>query len=228
MIIKNWNRLPDNMKNEKVRPYYNYLRKRSFSLILKRIFDMVASIVLVILLLPIFVIVAIIIKVEDGGSIFYRQIRITQYGKDFRIFKFRTMIPNADKVGTLVTAAGDSRITKCGTWIRRFRIDEIPQLFNIIKGEMTFVGTRPEVRKYVDSYSDEMLATLLLPAGVTSEASIKYKDEDEILGSAEDADKAYINDVLPEKMKYNLESLSNFSFLYEIKIMLDTVIAVIK
>lgn len=190
---------------------------------------MIAAALLVVLLSPVLVIVAFIIKLEDGGTVFYRQVRITQYGREFRIFKFRTMVQNADKIGTLVTVDGDSRITKCGRKIRKCRLDEIPQLFNIISGDMTFVGTRPEVKKYVDGYDPEMLATLLLPAGVTSEASITYKDEDEILGRNKDnTDEVYIKEVLPEKMKYNLDALAHFSLLKELKIMFRTIGAVVK
>lgn len=224
-----WEKLPDDIKNDKVRPYYDYLRHKRFSLFLKRGFDVIAAALLVVLLSPVLVIVAFIIKLEDGGTVFYRQVRITQYGREFRIFKFRTMVQNADKIGTLVTVDGDSRITKCGRKIRKCRLDEIPQLFNIISGDMTFVGTRPEVKKYVDGYDPEMLATLLLPAGVTSEASITYKDEDEILGrNKNNTDEVYIKEVLPEKMKYNLDALAHFSLLKELKIMFRTIGAVVK
>ena len=172
------------------------------------------------------------IKIDSKGPVFYRQERITTYGKIFRIFKFRTMVQNADKVGTLVTVGNDSRITRVGKLIRKVRLDELPQLINVLKGEMTFVGTRPEVKKYVDKYTDEMKATLLMPAGITSVASIKYKDEDEILDRAKqkgkDIDLAYVEDVLPEKMKYNLEYISKFSFVYDIKVCIDTVIGVLR
>ena len=158
----------------------------------------------------------------------FRQVRVTQYGKQFRIFKFRTMVNNADKIGTQVTTKNDARVTKVGKFLRKCRLDEIPQLLNIILGDMTFVGTRPEVVKYVDKYTDEMMATLLLPAGVTSEASIQYKDEELLLAHADDADETYINEVLPEKMKYNLRSIETFSFSSDIRTMLRTVAAVLK
>ena len=173
-----------------------------------------------------------IIKIDSRGPVFYRQERITTNGKMFRIFKFRTMVQNADKIGSLVTVGNDSRITRVGRLIRKIRLDELPQLINILKGEMTFVGTRPEVKKYVDKYTDEMKATLLMPAGVTSIASIRYKDEDEILeqavNSGKDTDSAYVNDVLPDKMKYNLEYITKFSLLYDLKICVDTVIGVLR
>ena len=194
---------------------------------MKRIFDIVMSLLLLMILSPVFLVVSIWIKLDSKGPVFFRQVRVTTYGKQFRIFKFRTMCENAEKKGSLVTVGNDSRITKVGEKIRHCRLDEIPQLLNVLAGDMTFVGTRPEVVKYVNAYSDEMYATLLLPAGITSVASIQYKDEDEILSKAKDPDDAYIHEVLPDKMKYNLASIENFSFLNEIKIMANTLKAVI-
>lgn len=232
MILIDYEKLPEQMKNETTKQYYNKLLKKKASLIAKRTFDIIVSSILLILLLPIILLLAIIIKIDSKGPVFYRQERITTYGRKFRIFKFRTMVQNADKIGTLVTIGNDNRITRIGKRIRRIRLDEIPQLINVLKGEMTFVGTRPEVQKYVDKYTDEMKATLLMPAGVTSVASIKFKDEDEILEKAvkkgKDTDLAYVEDVLPEKMKYNLEYISKFSFWYDIKICVNTVIGVLK
>lgn len=232
MILIKYEKLPENLKNEKVKEYYDILSKKKISLVIKRIFDIIVALILLILLSPIILILAIMIKIDSKGPVFYRQERITTYGKIFRIFKFRTMVQNADKVGTLVTVGNDSRITRVGKLIRKVRLDELPQLINVLKGEMTFVGTRPEVKKYVDKYTDEMKATLLMPAGITSVASIKYKDEDEILDGAKqkgkDIDLAYVEDVLPEKMKYNLEYISKFSFWYDIKVCIDTVIGVFR
>lgn len=227
MILRSWDRLPEFMKTEEVRPYYDILQKHRFSLIWKRLFDIIMSLLLLILLSPVFLILAIWIKTDSKGPVFYRQERVTQYGRIFRIFKFRTMVVNADQKGTLVTVGNDSRITKVGEKIRHIRLDEIPQLINILKGDMTFVGTRPEVGRYVKQYTSEMNATLLLPAGVTSEASIQYKDEDEILAKAEDPDKAYVQDVLPAKMKYNLDAIRNFSLMSEIRTMARTIKAVV-
>ena len=227
MILRSWDKLPEYMKNDKVRPYYDILKKHSFSLIVKRIFDIVMSLLLLIILSPVFLVVSIWIKLDSEGPVFFRQERVTTYGKKFRIFKFRTMCNNAEKKGTLVTVGNDSRITKVGEKIRHCRLDEIPQLLNVLVGDMTFVGTRPEVVKYVEAYTDEMCATLLLPAGITSIASIQYKDEDEILSKSNDPDNAYINEVLPDKMKYNLQSIRNFNFINELKTMIDTVKAVI-
>lgn len=227
MILRSWDKLPEYMRNDKVKPYYELLKKRTGSLIMKRIFDIVMSLLLLIILSPVFLVVSIWIKLDSKGPVFFRQVRVTTYGKQFRIFKFRTMCENAEKKGSLVTVGNDSRITKVGEKIRHCRLDEIPQLLNVLAGDMTFVGTRPEVVKYVNAYSDEMYATLLLPAGITSVASIQYKDEDEILSKAKDPDDAYIHEVLPDKMKYNLASIENFSFLNEIKTMANTLKAVI-
>ncbi len=227
MILKKWEQLPKYMQNEAVRPYYEILKKHSFSLVLKRIFDIIMSLILLILLSPVFLIVSIWIKLDSEGPVFFRQERVTTYGKKFRIFKFRTMCNHAEKKGTLVTVGNDARITKVGEKIRHCRLDEIPQLLNVLVGDMTFVGTRPEVVKYVNAYTDEMYATLLLPAGITSVASIQYKDEDEILSSASDPDEAYIHEVLPDKMKYNLQSIREFSFINEIKTMVNTIRAVL-
>lgn len=227
MILKKWEQLPEYMRNEAVRPYYDILKKHSFSLIVKRLFDIVMSLVLLILLSPVFVIVSIWIKLDSEGPVFFRQERVTTYGKKFRIFKFRTMCNNAEKKGSLVTVGNDARITKVGEKIRHCRLDEIPQLLNVLVGDMTFVGTRPEVIKYVSAYTDEMYATLLLPAGITSIASIKYKDEDEILATASNPDEAYIHEVLPDKMQYNLQAIRDFSFWNEIKTMANTIKAVL-
>lgn len=227
MLVKEWNELPDYMQVEEVRPYYEILRKKKGQLVLKRIFDICVSLVLIVLLSPIIIFFSIWIKLDSKGPVFYRQERITQYGKVFRIFKFRTMVNNADKIGNLVTSKNDSRITKVGEKIRKYRIDEIPQLFNVLIGDMSFVGTRPEVKKYVDQYTPEMYATLLLPAGITSESSIRYKDEDKLLDIATDIDKVYVEKNLVDKMKFNLESINNYSFLEEILTMLRTVFAVL-
>ena len=225
-MLCNWEQLPAVMQTDAVRPYYDALCKKQGSLLLKRIFDVTASAVMLLVLLPVFLVLAVAIKLDSPGPVFYRQVRVTQYGKQFRIFKFRSMVQNADK-GSLVTVGADSRITRVGKLIRKCRLDEICQLIDILRGTMTFVGTRPEVPKYVDSYTPEMLATLLLPAGVTSLASILYKDEDLLLQNAEDVDRTYIEQVLPGKMRYNLQEIKNFSFFSNIKVMFMTVFAVL-
>ena len=227
MILKKWEALPDNLRTDAVRPYYDLLAKCKGSLLLKRCFDVVVSALMLLVLSPVFLVLAIAIKLDSPGPVFYRQVRVTQYGKQFRIFKFRSMVSDADKRGSLVTVSGDSRITRVGHIIRDCRLDELCQLIDIFRGTMTFVGTRPEVPKYVAAYTPEMMATLLLPAGVTSEASIRYKDEAELLDAADDVDAVYIRDVLPGKMKYNLDALKSFSFFSDIKTMFRTVFAVL-
>ncbi len=228
MLVKKWKKLPPEMQNEAVRPYYERLRKRNFSLFWKRVFDFIVSTLMLIILSPVFIILAIAIKIDSRGPVFFRQERVTQYGKKFRIFKFRTMVNNADKIGSQVTVSQDSRITKVGKFIRKCRLDEVSQLIDVWRGKMSFVGTRPEVPKYVERYTDEMLATLLLPAGVTSEASIKYKDEDELLKDVENVDDTYVEVVLPQKMEYNLQSLKKYGFWRDIGTMFKTVFAVLK
>lgn len=227
MILKKYEALSENMKNNEVKEYYEILKHKKFSLIIKRFFDFFAALILLIILSPIMLILAIMIKLESKGPVFYRQERITKYGKKFRIFKFRTMVQDADKKGALVTMGQDPRITKVGNKIRKCRLDELPQLLNVIKGEMSFVGTRPEVEKYVNEYSNEMRATLLMPAGISSRASIEYKDEDEIinkhLSKGEKIDDIYVKRILPEKMKWNLEYIKKFSIWEDIKICFKTV-----
>jgi len=231
-MLEKWEELPEKLKNEETKKYYEILENKKIQLVLKRIIDIVGSFILLLLLFPIMLIIAILIKIDSKGPIFYRQERITTYGRAFKIFKFRTMVQNADKIGSLVTIGEDPRITKIGKIIRKLRVDEIPQVINVLIGDMSFVGTRPEVKKYVDKYTDEMKSTLLMPAGVTSIASIKYKDEDEIISkyinNGEKVDDIYINRVLPEKMKYNLEYITKFSVFYDIKICIETVIGVLK
>lgn len=226
MRLVKWEKLPADMQTEEVREYYDVLRKKRFSLFWKRIFDIFVSAIMLIILSPLFLILAIAIKTDSKGPVFYRQERVTQYGKRFRIFKFRSMVQNADK-GSQVTVDHDSRVTKVGKFIRKFRLDEICQLIDIFRGTMTFVGTRPEVPKYVNEYTPEMKATLLLPAGVTSLASIYYKDEAELLSGAEDADKTYVEKILPAKMYYNLKEIKNYGFWRDIKTMFMTVFAVL-
>ena len=224
MLLKKWEQLPPEMQTEEVRKYYDILKKKQVSLFFKRMFDIVVSFLMLILLSPLFLILAIAIKLDSKGPVFYRQVRITQNLRKFRIFKLRSMVQNADQ-GSLVTVQGDARVTRVGKLIRRFRLDEVSQLLNVLKGDMTFVGTRPEVPKYVDQYTSEMLATLLLPAGVTSLASIYYKDEAELLDAAKDTDKVYIEKVLPSKMYYNLKSIEHYNFWGDIRIMFMTFFA---
>lgn len=228
MTVKKWEKLPPEFQTEEVRPYYEILRKKQVSLMAKRGFDVVVSALMLAVLSPVFLVLAVAIKLDSPGPVFYRQVRVTQYGRQFRIFKFRSMVSNADKIGAQVTVGNDSRITRVGRVIRSCRLDEICQLIDIFRGTMTFVGTRPEVPKYVAAYTPEMMATLLLPAGVTSEASIRYKDESALLDGAEDVDEVYIHQVLPGKMEYNLDAIRNFGFWSDIRTMLRTVKAVLE
>ena len=227
-MLRQWEDLPKRMRNEAVRPYYEQLQKKKVSLFLKRCIDVSLSSALLLFLAPVMLLIGIAVRLDSPGPALFRQVRVTQYGRQFRIFKFRTMVNHADRMGTQVTASGDARITRLGRKMRHYRLDELPQLLNIFLGDMSFVGTRPEVVKYVREYTDEMTATLLLPAGVTSEVSIQYKDEEKLLADVADVDEAYIHIVLPEKMEYNLKSLRDFSLIHELNIMVDTVIAVFR
>ena len=227
-MLKKWEEIPKYMRTEAVRPYYESLSRKKFSLWIKRVFDVTVASVMLALLSPVLLVLAFLIAKDSKGGVFYRQERVTQYGRKFRIFKFRTMVANADKIGTQVTVQNDNRITKIGEKLRKCRLDELPQLFNIILGDMSFVGTRPESTHYVKCYTPEMYATLLLPAGVTSEASIRYKDEAELLDQADNVDEVYVKEVLPGKMKYNLEEIRKFSWWREIGTMVRTVVAVVR
>ena len=231
MLLKKWDNIPKSIRNKETKEYYDSLNKRKISLLIKRILDIFLSLFALIVLSPVMIVLAIAIKLDSKGPVFYRQKRITQYGKIFRIFKFRTMVNNADKIGSLVTVNNDSRITKVGAFIRKYRFDEFPQLINVLIGDMSFVGTRPEVEKYVNEYTNKMKATLLMKAGVTSYASIIYKDESELMDKymkkEKNVDKVYVDKILPLKMKYNLEYIKKFNIFYDIKIAIYTVLAVL-
>lgn len=226
-MLTSWDKLPEAMRTPEVKPYYDCLSKKRFSLLLKRVFDFFVAFILLALLAIPMLIIAVMIKRDSDGPVFYRQERVTRDGKHFRIHKFRTMVSNADRIGTAVTVGNDSRITSVGQKLRRTRLDELPQLFDVLCGDMSFVGTRPEAVKYVEQYKPAYYATLLTPAGITSEASIRYKDEDKLLNAADDVDRVYIEQVLPSKMKWNLEAIERFSFLRDILTMFRTVLAVL-
>lgn len=223
MKLRKWEDLPEDMKTEEVKEYYQILSAKRGSLVVKRVFDITLAIFLLILFSPLMLILSILIVIDSPGGVFFRQERVTAYGERFRIHKFRTMVKDADKKGTQVTIEGDSRITRVGKLLRGCRLDELPQLLDVLSGNMSFVGTRPEVPKYAEQYTNEMKATLLLPAGITSQASIQYKDEARLLDGVEDVDAVYIERVLPEKMKYNLEGIQSFGVWKELGIMLHTV-----
>lgn len=226
-MLKKWNDLPEYMQTDAVRPYYDSLRKKRISLLLKRGFDFTVSVYMLFFLFPVLAGISILITIDSKGGVFFRQERVTQYGRKFKIIKFRTMVAGAERLGSQVTVSNDMRVTRVGKMLRKYRLDELPQLINIILGDMSFCGTRPEVPKYVRGYTKEMMATLLLPAGVTSEASIRYKDESRWLESADNVDEIYVKKVLPGKMKYNLWSIKNFSFFRELCTMVRTVFAVL-
>ena len=213
-MLKRWEQLPQELQNDSVRPYYEALSRKRGQLLLKRVFDILLSLVLLVLLSPVMLILALAIRLDSPGEVLFRQVRVTQYGQEFRIFKFRTMVANAQQLGTQVTVQGDMRITRVGKLLRKCRLDELPQLLNILMGQMSFVGTRPEVPCYVRQYTPQMLATLLLPA-------------DRLLDSSADPDRTYVEQVLPGKMEYNLNSLLDFSLWQDFKTMVQTVGAVL-
>ncbi len=225
-MLRDWEKLPEYMKTEAVRPYYEKLQRKKRSLVWKRVFDFVLSSLLLAVLLPVMVLIAFCIAADSKGGVFFRQERITRYGRKFKILKFRTMVANAEKLGPQVTGCNDWRITGVGRVLRKYRLDELPQLVNIMLGDMTFCGTRPEVERYVKKYTPEMMATLLLPAGLTSQASIRYRKEGRRLEGADDVDEVYINQVLPEKMKYNLQCIRAFSLRSELAVLFWTLAAV--
>lgn len=227
MVIP-YNQLPENLQNDDVKQYHTILSERPISLWGKRLFDVIVSVILIVLLGPVMLVLAYLIRRDSDGPAIFRQERVTQYNRTFKIYKFRTMSVEQKRDASQLTSVNDARITPIGQKLRRLRLDELPQLFNVLKGEMSFVGTRPEVKRFVDHYTDEMKATLLLPAGITSDASIHFKDEDQMLAGAEDADKVYIEEILPLKMKYNLEMLQRFSILYDFTVMFKTVYYVIR
>lgn len=226
--MKEWEELPVFMQREEVLPYYQMLSAKRGMLMGKRLFDVFFSLILIVVLAPVMLVIGVAVKLSSPGEVMFRQVRVTTYGKRFRIYKFRTMVAGAPQKGSQVTVSGDARVTGVGKFLRKVRLDELPQLFNILKGEMTFVGTRPEVEKYVERYEPEMYATLLLPAGVTSTASIEYKDEERLLSGDVDVDEIYVKEILPEKMKYNLRDIENYSFGRELVILFRTVGAVLR
>lgn len=227
MLLCPLHKLPAQMRNSAVKPYYDILSTKKMQLLAKRLFDFFVASLMLVVLSPLFLVIAILIKLDSKGPVFFRQTRVTANCKLFKIFKFRTMCENAEQLGTQVTTHNDMRVTRVGAFLRKYRLDEIPQLLNIITGEMSYVGTRPEVTKYVEHYTPEMYATLLLPAGVTSKCSIEYKDEEKLLANSSNADETYINQVLPQKMKINLDAIKNFNLFSEFLTTVNTVLAVL-
>lgn len=228
--MRAFEKLPAQFQNDSVKAYYDILSKRQGSIIIKRVFDIIVSLILLVFLIIPIAVISILIKVNSPGPVLFKQKRVTTYGRIFKIYKFRTMVVNAESLGSKVTTKNDARITSIGKTLRKFRLDELPQIFNVIGGSMSFVGTRPEVQKYVDLYEDEYYATLLLPAGITSLTSIKFKDEENLLSAIVDTEKideTYVKTILPQKMEYNLQYTKEFGFLSDIKIMFKTVKEVI-
>lgn len=225
--MKKWEELPEYMRNGQTEPYYEILSHKRAELVCKRIFDLFFSLVLIVVLFPFMLVIGAAVKLTSPGEVIFRQVRITTYGRKFYIYKFRTMVSGAPDKGSQVTVAGDARVTGIGKFLRKVRLDELPQLFNIVKGEMSFVGTRPEVEKYVARYEPEMYATLLMPAGVTSTASIEYKDEEKLLAAGTDVDETYVNQILPAKMEYNLRYIRHYSLAKDFVVLFRTVIAVL-
>lgn len=223
MKMPEYLRLPEELQCDEVKRYYDILKTKTAGLVLKRIFDVIVAAFLIILLALPMAVIAVLIKCTSKGPVIYKQVRVTTFGKHFKIWKFRSMRTDADSKGELLTVGEDNRITRVGKFIRKFRLDELPQIFHVLSGKMTIVGTRPEVPKFTDKYTNEMLATFLLPAGVTSLASIKFKDEAELLAESDDVDKTYVETILPQKMKYNLRYIENFSFMGDIKLIFKTV-----
>ncbi len=228
MFLCKWEDLPDYMQNEQVRIYYDVLSKKKLSLFLKRLTDIILALLLIVVLAIPMLIIAVLIKCDSKGDIIFKQVRVTTYGKQFKILKFRTMVQDAESKGNLLTEANDSRITRTGGFLRKYRLDEFPQVFNVLVGDMSFVGTRPEVPKYVNMYTPDMYATLLTPAGITSMASISFKDNDELFTDPALVDKNYMEIILPQKMELNLDYYNQFNVLYDFKVMFKTVGGVLK
>ena len=225
--FKAWNDLPEFMRLPEVKPYYDILEKKREQLVLKRLFDFTLALILLTLLAIPMLLISLCIRIDSKGAPIYRQERVTTYGRRFRIHKFRTMVTDADQKGTLLTAKADSRITRVGMFLRHYHLDEMPQLLDVLQGRMSFVGTRAEVPRYVEQYQPEYYATLLMPAGITSEATIRYKDEYKLLNAAQDVEKVYLEQILPVKMKWNLESVRRFRFLREILTIIRTMLAIL-
>ena len=226
MILLPFDKLPRKLQCDEVKKYYDILDKKRPSLVMKRVMDIILSLIMIVLLILPMAVIAIIIKLTSKGPVLYKQVRVTTNNRRFKIWKFRTMTVGADQKGALVTSANDNRVTGIGKTLRKFRLDELPQVFHVLSGKMSFVGTRPEVVKYVERYTPEMMATLLMPAGITSLASIRFKDEDAMIGDVSDpdeVDRIYVEEILPKKMRYNLKYLYRFGFRRDIYLMVSTV-----
>jgi lipopolysaccharide/colanic/teichoic acid biosynthesis glycosyltransferase len=221
-----YDQLPKNMKNPITRVYWDILAKKRGTMAGKRAFDVICSVLLLLLLSPFMLILAAAIKFDSPGPVFYRQMRVGKYGHDFKIYKFRTMVQNAEKIGPPLTTGKDPRITRIGLLIRRLRLDEFSQLLNVLNGSMSLVGPRPEVRRYVEQYSPEYMATLLVRPGITAPASIAFRDEAKILKAGENPEKTYVAKILPPKMAMDLDYIKHISVWNDVRIIFRTVITV--
>lgn len=222
LLSVKYQELPESMKNEFTKEYWEMLKNRRVSLAAKRTFDILVSCIILVILSPFFLLLALAIKLDSKGPVFYRQVRVGRYDKDFKIFKFRTMVQNADRVGPPLTVGEDPRITRMGRFIRKLRLDEFSQILNVLGGSMSLVGPRPEVRKYVDAYTPEYMATLLIRPGITATSSIAFKDEDKILNSGGNPEQIYVDKILPPKMELNLQYVRNIGLWNDIKILFQT------
>lgn len=195
---------------------------------IKRAFDFILSFVGLVLLTPLFLIVALLIKLDSKGPVFYMQSRVGRFNNDFKLFKFRTMTLNADRLGLLTLSSRDERITKLGYYLRKYKVDELPQLINVLKGDMSLVGPRPEVRKYVDLYSKNQMKVLDFRPGITDVSSIRYSNENEVLENQSEPEKYYIEVIMPEKIKYNLEYLKKQNILSDIQTIFRTLAKIVQ
>lgn len=195
---------------------------------MKRILDVVSSAIFLMAFLPVWLIIALMVALESPGGVFYRQIRVGKNNRDFYLYKFRTMRVGSDKKGLLTVGERDNRITKVGYFLRKYKIDEFPQLINVLKGDMSLVGPRPEVRKYVDMYSPEQLKVLSVRPGLTDYASIKYVNENEVLAASDNPEQTYIDEVMPAKLELNLQYIENQSVIEDVKLIFKTFVAILK
>lgn len=226
MNLSNFDELPQSMQNDEVKRYHDILLTKKHTLWLKQVIDFLVCGIVFIITLPFFILFALLIKLTSKGPVFFRQERVGRNAKTFHILKFRTMVKDADRVGIQLTTGDDSRITSFGKFLRKINMDEMPQLLNVLKGDMSIIGTRPEVRRYVDIYSDEMMATLLIKPGMVSLASVKYKNESQLLSTASDPQSVYIEQILPDKMRYNLEYFTRISIKEDFSILKKTIACV--
>lgn len=195
---------------------------------MKRLFDICCSVLVLTLLLPVWLVIAVVVALESPGGAFYKQVRVGKHNRDFNLYKFRTMRTGSDKKGLLTVGERDNRITRVGYFLRKYKIDEFPQLFNILKGDMSIVGPRPEVRRYVDLYTPEQMRVLSVRPGLTDYASIEYVHENEVLAASSNPEQTYINEVMPAKLALNLKYIENQSIAVDLSLIFKTFVAILK